>query len=79
MVPGMTDEFDPFEFTKGDILMQVKGSVRYVIQDLEEYSYLPVCLVDGMMCHASKCWIEEGFVKVGEWDFDKHDEKEVEQ
>ena len=76
MVPDVTDEFDPFEFTKGDILMQVKGSVRYVVHDLDDYSYIIVCLVDGMMCRASKRWLEEEFVKVGDWDFENRQEKE---
>ena len=77
MVSGVIDEFEQFEFARGDILIQVKGSARYVVQDLEEYSYLVVMLDDGMMCRASKRWLEEEFVKVGEWDFDNHAEKEM--
>lgn len=69
--------FDQFEFTKGDILMQVRGSVRYVIYDLDDYSYIIVCLDDGMTARASKRWLEEEFVKVGEWDFDNKEDKEV--
>ena len=77
VVPDVT--FDPFEFTKGDILMQVKGSVRYVIYDLDDYSYVVVCLADGMMARASKRWLEEDFVKVGEWDFDNKEERRIKE
>lgn len=77
MVPDVT--FDPFEFTKGDILMQVKGNVRYVIHDLDDYSYIIVCLADGMMARAGKRWLEEEFVKVGEWDFDNKEEKRIKE
>lgn len=79
MVPDVTfdpSEFTKFEFTKGDILMQVKGSVRYVIHDLDDYSCIIVCLDDGMTARASKRWLDEEFVKVGEWDFDNGKEKE---
>ena len=67
MLPGFDQTH---EFAQGDIVMEIGGSVRYLIREKEKWGYIIVAL-DGTGLGAmkgSKTFIEGTCVKVGRWD-----------
>lgn len=61
-----------YEFKVGDIIAEIGGSARYVIEELEKWGYIVFARTPNGMgtMRASKSWLEGTCVRVGTWDFE---------
>ena len=65
----MTD----YEFQRGDIVMEIGGSKKYLIKNVYDDTLLDAMnIADGCVVTGDKDEVARKYVKVGTWDFDSN-------